>query len=193
MSPILYLLGGPNGSGKTSFHQGCKHFQNMPFVNADHIAQTLAPVVGEKESLLAQELAREQITQLLTAGITFCFETVFSHTSKVELITRAQHQGYQVHLIVISTGNPLTNVARVKKRVAEGGHAVPEDKILARFPRSHQNLRLALRLADSFEVWDSDSLALRLLAAKAPGAEPTLAAKLPAWAQIMLRSSEVII
>lgn len=85
---------------------------------------------------IAQILADFLRKKLLNSEAKFSFETVFSHRSKIDIIKTAQEQGYKVYLYFVSTNSPEINKARVKQRVANGGHDVPEDKIVSRYFRS---------------------------------------------------------
>lgn len=79
-------------------------------------------------------------------------ETVFSHPSKVELMTTAKDRGYRVHLHVVLIPEELS-VARVASRVEHGGHDVPEHKIRGRYTRLWGHLRTALTVADDAWVY----------------------------------------
>ena len=86
---------------------------------------------------LAQLLASFITHQLLQAGKKISLETVFSHSSKIELIRKARDAGYKVYLYYICTESPEINIFRIKKvRVQQAGHDVPEDKIRSRYDRS---------------------------------------------------------
>lgn len=86
---------------------------------------------------IAQIIADFLRNKLLTEGVKFSFETVFSHEGKVEFIRRAKEAGYKVYLYFVSTEHPRINVYRVKKvRVPNTGHDVDEDKIISRYYRS---------------------------------------------------------
>ncbi|WP_268122882.1 hypothetical protein [Roseivirga pacifica] len=86
---------------------------------------------------LAQIIADFLRKKLLQEKKKFSFETVFSHPSKIEIMKEAAKQGYKVYLYFVSTEDPEINKYRVKDvRVKEGGHDVPEDKIVSRYYRS---------------------------------------------------------
>lgn len=92
---------------------------------------------------------------MISTGVSFCYETVFSHQSKIDFIKQAMLSGYVVNLIYIHLDSPDLNVARVFQRVSEGGHKVPEDKILSRIPRTQENIKAALLIADYADVYDN--------------------------------------
>ncbi len=79
--------------------------------------------------------------KLVDSKKSFSFETVMSHPDKVELLIRAQQQGYRTYLYYVATEDPEINISRVRNRVKMGGHSVPEDKIVSRY---HNSLNLLL-------------------------------------------------
>lgn len=96
----------------------------------------------------AQIIADFLRKKLLKERKKFSFETVFSHSSKIEIIKNAIEAGYKVYLYFVSTESPEINKFRVKKvRVEEGGHDVPEDKIESRYYRSLNFLYEAAQLS----------------------------------------------
>ncbi|WP_413292334.1 zeta toxin family protein [Bdellovibrio sp. HCB185ZH] len=184
----LVVLAGPNGSGKSTYRLLETSLHDLPFVNADDIAKTYG-TVGEIESLKAQQEAQNQIADYLSRGESFCFETVFSHESKVQLIENAKELGYIVLLYIINPGNSNLNIIRVKERVKKGGHDVPVDKILSRISRTLQNLKKALPLVDGFFIINSSGASgTRFLieASKAPQQEVKTHNDLSDWAKDLL-------
>lgn len=102
----------------------------------------------DADELLAQIIADFLRKKLLKEKKKFSFETVFSHSSKIEIIEKAIESGYKVYLYFVSTEAPEINKFRVKKvRVEEGGHDVPEDKIVSRYYRSLDFLYKAAQLS----------------------------------------------
>jgi len=102
---------------------------------------------------------------LLEHGISFSLETVMSHPSKVELMRKAREMGYRVYLYYVSTESADINVGRVRTRVAEGGHDVPEDKIRSRYNRSLAQVMDAIRSSDRAYLFDNSGQKCELLAA----------------------------
>ena len=82
--------------------------------------------------------------QYLTRHLSFSFESVFSHPSKVDFLKRSYEQGYRNYLYFIATEDPCININRVGNRVALGGHGVPEEKIRERYDRCLKQIRTAL-------------------------------------------------
>lgn len=93
--------------------------------------------------------------KLLETGTTFTFETVMSSPDKVQLLQKAQEQGYRTYLYFVATEDPDINISRVHYRVKMGGHAVPEDKIVSRYYRSLNLLREAIRYTTRAYLFDN--------------------------------------
>ncbi len=155
--PLLHLLGGPNGSGKTTFYEHVlKPVTGLPFVNADVIAREQWPGSDQDHFYEAAKIAADRREALIASGQSFIAETVFSHPSKLELISRAQSAGFLVIVHIILVPLPLS-MRRVEARVRHGGHAVPPSKQRERFPRLWPLVAHALRLANEGFAYDNTS------------------------------------
>jgi len=153
----LWLLAGGNGAGKSTF---CRQFlasTGLPFINTDILAKELDAEHPESASYKAAKLTERLRFDLLHTGTNFCFETVFSHPSKIDFLARAKSAGYEIVLVYIHLQSDQLNQARVAQRVAEGGHAVPREKIISRIPRTMQYVSDALILADTVQLYDNSS------------------------------------
>lgn len=91
----------------------------------------------------------------LHAKRSFTFETVMSARDKVELLAESQAMGFRTYLYYIATEDPAINIRRVKQRVADGGHDVPEEKIVSRYARSLALLPQAIRFANRAYLFDT--------------------------------------
>lgn len=152
------MLVGGNGSGKSTFYEQMLKPKGVPFINADIIAKEAFPDDPVSNSHKAARIAEELRFEKLRQGNSFCFETVFSHVSKIDFIATAKATGYQVILVFIHVGNTDLNQARVSQRVFDGGHAVPADKILSRIPRTLDNVKAAIPLCDEVHMLDNSRL-----------------------------------
>ena len=193
--PVFYLLAGPNGAGKTTLYRALLLAGVIPaeaeFVNADHHeAEHLQHIKdAQARSRQAQRWAETRRAELLQAGQSFVSETVFSHESKLALIAQAQAQGFFVMLLVVALDQPERLLERVAQRVAEGGHAVPPTRILARYPRTLAHLVQAVRAADAAVLYDSLEVTPGTHTAVAQCKKDwtqELVRPLPAWAQRVL-------
>jgi predicted ABC-type ATPase len=153
----LWILAGGNGAGKSRFYDTYLKDKNLSFVNADRLAKEISEEQSAEVAKTAQQQAMDACVQKILNGETFCFETVFSHESKLDLIKKAKVYGYQVVLVFIHLDSPDRNVARVFQRVENGGHDVPHDKIKSRIPRAIENLKRAIPIVDKVALVDNSS------------------------------------
>jgi predicted ABC-type ATPase len=157
--PVLLVVAGPNGAGKTTFYERViEPVTHLPFVNADRIAAERWPGASAEAAYRAAGIAAEERARRLGARESFVTETVFSHPSKLDLLRKAVEAGFRVHLHVVTVPVDLA-VARVRNRVAEGGHPVPEDKIRARYHRLFDLLAVAVGQAHEARVYDNSRAA----------------------------------
>jgi predicted ABC-type ATPase len=127
---------------------------NLPFVNADVLAEARWGADAEAHGYEASRVAAGLRAALIERRASFATETVFSHESKLELIRDAQRHGYLVFFHVIVIPEELT-VMRVRMRVRNGGHTVPETKIRERYLRMWPLIARAVELADETRVYNN--------------------------------------
>ena len=159
MRPSLALLAGPNGAGKTTLYQTrvASSFAG-PFVNADLIQRDELKDASMEASYRAAKIAAERRASLLDARKSFATETVFSHPSKLDIITAARTRGYIIVVMHVGVDDPDLSVARVRGRTEEGGHDVPEEKIRTRYGRGQPLIHQAVLQADRGMVFDNSRL-----------------------------------
>ncbi|MBY5951055.1 zeta toxin family protein [Algoriphagus marincola] len=169
MQKRLFILAGCNGAGKTtsSFRILPQLLDCKEFVNADEIARGLSPFQPEKVSLEAGRIMLARIHDLIKRGEDFAFETTLATKSYSSLIKNAQDQGYFVSIVFFWLKSPELAIERVKKRVTEGGHHIPEEIIKRRYHRGLINLfKLYINLADYLLIFDNSGPDPKLIAEK---------------------------
>jgi predicted ABC-type ATPase len=192
--PLLLMLAGSNGAGKTTFYETYLAGLGLPFVNADVIATELragsrvAPpqLASLPADRAAQRLADEERQASIVLGRSFVTETVLSDPvgAKVALLRDARDRGFHVWLFFIGIGSPGLSRARVRERVAaRAGHDVPDARIDERYPRTLANLAGAIAAASVAVLLDNDSVdrPYRFVAQFQDGALVRRSAFLPAW------------
>jgi predicted ABC-type ATPase len=137
----LYIIAGCNGAGKTTASYtilpeilDCKEF-----VNADEIAKGISPFQPDKAGIEAGRYLLIRINKLVENGENFAFETTLSTKSYVQFIAKAKRLGYQVTCLFFWLKSEELAISRVKTRIEEGGHAIPEDVIRRRYTRGLKN------------------------------------------------------
>ena len=152
----LDLVVGPNGAGKSTFIRLAlqPRWPAAHLVNADEIAARNWPDDTNAHVYDASALAARTREQLVGLRQPFIAETVCSHPSKLDLVRTARASGYYVAMHVVMVPVELS-VARVRARVAAGGHAVPEVKIRERHARLWHVVADAILLSDVATCWDN--------------------------------------
>ena len=183
--PVLYVVAGHNGAGKTTLYEEVLASQTAaPFVNADRLALERFghPAGTEAESRYGQAEADGLRDRLMAEGRSLVAESTFSHPSKLDLLDRARALGYRVLLYHVGLDRPETAIQRVRARVLQGGHPVPEDRLRRRFERNRPLIRQAVLGADRAFVFDNaDREPLRLALAFKASKVIRRRDPLPAW------------
>lgn len=178
--PLVIALAGSNGAGKTTFYHAHLEPGGLRLVNADVLARELGVDVE-----VAAQLAGRLRQRLVEQRESFVFETVFSDPvgDKLAFLQDTVRRGYAVILCFIGIAGPETSDQRVAMRVSQGGHDVPADKLVARFPRTLANLKAAIHTLPHVFVFDNEDLArpFRKVAVFEAGKPLFLATPTPRW------------
>lgn len=157
--PVLIVIAGPNGSGKTSVTSKILHHEWMEdsvYINPDIVAQER---FGDWNSLEAIKKAviycEEWREQCLVEHKSLIFETVLSAKDKIDYIERAKKAGFFVRLFFVCTNSPAINASRIAHRVMKGGHDVPITKIISRYQKSILNCRYIATKIDRTYLYDN--------------------------------------
>ena len=139
----LVILGGPNGAGKTTAAQDLlpRTLGIREFVNADEIARGLSPFNPEAAAVAAGRLMIGRIRDLAAGGESFAFETTCAGRGHAALLRHCRSAGYRITLVFLWLPSPEAALARVARRVRDGGHAIPDDIVIRRYHAGLRNLR----------------------------------------------------
>lgn len=157
--PILIIVAGPNGSGKTTITSKIlRHewLENAIYINPDNIAQERFGNWNSPEAVLeAARYCKNWREEALQKHQSLIFESVFSSDEKVDFVYRAKQQGYFIRLFFVATTHPSINAARIAKRVIQGGHDVPITKIISRYQKSIFNCKKIISSVDRLYIYDN--------------------------------------
>ncbi|MEG4394804.1 zeta toxin family protein [Microcoleus sp. BROC3] len=190
--PNIYIIGGPNGSGKTTVSLRLLPYflECFEYVNADAIAAGMSQFNPESVAILAGRLMIQRLRTLSDSGTDFAFETTLAARNFGRFLSNCKTKGYTINLIYFWLQSPELAIERVQRRVESGGHSIPEDVIRRRYDRGRRNLTsLYLPLCDSWMVYNNSSPALLLVARKNAQGEPIIYEK-ETWYQIIDESND---
>lgn len=165
--PNVYIIAGCNGAGKTtaSFTVLPEMLDCKEFVNADEIAKGLSPFQPESVSFHAGRIMLERITELIISKVDFAFETTLTTLSYKNTIELAKKNGYKVTLLFFWLNDVNLAIERVKTRVSEGGHNIPEEVIVRRYGKGLYNLTaFFIGICDYWIVIDNSSTPHKFIA-----------------------------
>lgn len=154
----MLIIAGPNGAGKTTFATEFlpKEAECPNFINADLIAAGINPFRPEAASIQAAKIMIEMMKTYVKRGESFSFETTLSGKNYARHIPEWQREGYRIKLYFLKLPDPEFAIARVKQRVKEGGHNVPEDVVRRRFKSGWSNFeRLYKEIVDEWALYDN--------------------------------------
>ncbi len=176
--PVAFIVAGHNGAGKsTLWYERLAGKLQMPLVNADRLTMSILPDVNPlpewARDLRDQDARWQKLSQagvqlfrrlIMDQKIPFAYETVFSywqpttgaaHASKVDDIIQMQKAGYFVILLFVGLANVDLSILRVQSRKRKGGHDVPTDKLIDRYPRTQAAIKHATGFADMTLMFDN--------------------------------------
>lgn len=163
--PTLVLLAGPNGAGKTTFINGFlrERAEAFRFVNPDEVVRDLAGV-GPERDLAAGRLVLERLDALIAEQADIVVETTLATRTHAGRVRRCKAAGYRIEIVYLALPTVEDSIARVARRVAQGGHGISEDRLRRRFDLSLDYLDTLYKpLADEWEMWVSGDTAYELL------------------------------
>jgi predicted ABC-type ATPase len=165
-SPTLWLVAGPNGVGKTTY--AFRHIRavsgSVHFINLDEIARGLSPLAPDCQRRQAGRFALAMARSLTAARQSFTIETTLAGRTHLRTIAMARGAGFLVNLLFFAVATPDICLARVARRVSEGGHDVPEADVRRRFGRGIANFPRYAGIVDLWRVLNNSDAKPRVVA-----------------------------
>lgn len=159
--PVLIVVAGPNGSGKTSVTSRILQHQWMEdsvYINPDIVAQERFGNWNSQEAVLKSvKYCEEWREKCLIEKKSLIFETVLSADDKINYIERAIKAGFFVRLFFVCTTSPAINASRIANRVMKGGHDVPISKIISRYQKSILNCKYIIGKVHRAYLYDNSA------------------------------------
>lgn len=132
----LYIIAGANGSGKSTLAEVLLKEKHLEFLNADEIAKEISPGAINSVPISVGKIYFKRLDEYLRNNKSFAVESTLSGNNIVRIIKKARKQNYKIILVYSFLQNCTTCIERVKKRVENGGHYVPEEDIIRRYYKS---------------------------------------------------------
>ena len=157
--PVLYVLAGVNGAGKSSIGGHLLERDGLTWLNPDTFARELKAATGCDQATANAHAWQESIRRLdeaIAKGLNHAFETTLGGKT----VTAKILQATKTHDVVIwfcGLSSPDLHIARVKARVAAGGHPIPEEKIRERYPEAQLNLIKLMPHVAYIKVYDNSA------------------------------------
>ena len=146
--PVVLVVAGPNGSGKSTITKLIP--LHGTYINADDLKKEYA--LSDIEAAQKAEAIRNKLVE---QKADFTFETVLSTERNLILLKKAKENGYEVQCVYVLTCNAEINIAIVRGRIREGGHAVPEEKIRKRYIKALKLLPQLIDVCDKILIYDN--------------------------------------
>ena len=173
----IFVFGGSNGSGKSTIASKILSslYPSPEFVNADVIAAQLNPNSVDTVAINASRQMLARLKVLADTNANFAFETTLAARSFAPFLRKCQAKGYTVNLTYVWLKSTDLAIKRVARRVASGGHNIPQDIIIRRHQRGRDNfLNLYSPLADNWIVYDNSQSSTQVVAEKTINNSPII-------------------
>lgn len=155
----IHVLAGVNGSGKSSIAGAALRDRGADYYNPDEAARALRaanPGLGQTQAnSIAWHRGREMLERAIAGRLDFAFETTLGAATITRMLLDAARQGIAIHVWYAGLATPELHIARVRARVARGGHAIAEETIRRRFEHSRLNLIQLLPVLAALRVYDN--------------------------------------
>jgi predicted ABC-type ATPase len=155
--PVLTIIAGANGSGKSTFTRYTQKTLRVPVIDPDLEARIIRPDAPETAAIAGGKQAILRARSYLANNESFAVETTLSGKTYLKIMTQAKQKRWQVNLIYVGVNDVQINIKRVAQRVAQGGHNVPMSDVRRRYKRSLASLATAIQKADHTIIYDNST------------------------------------
>lgn len=157
--PCIYVLAGTNGAGKSSVGGAAFRQGGADYFNPDEATRLIVganpDITLDQANSAAWNEGRRLLQRAIVERLDFAFETTLGGTTITALLREALSSGSAVRIWYVGLASPELHLARIRARVAQGGHDIPDGKVRERFDRSRLNLISLLPIATEVRVYDN--------------------------------------
>lgn len=160
-SPIscIYVLAGTNGAGKSSVAGAMLLQRGIEYFNPDKAAMQIRSanpgITNEEANSAAWRQGRRLLERVIAERLNFAFETTLGGHTIASMLESALLVGVEVRIWYLGLSSPELHIARVRSRVARGGHDIPEAKIRERYDHSRLNLLQLMPKLTELRLYDN--------------------------------------
>ena len=152
----FYLFAGVNGAGKTTLFNAMNGNVKKSFrINSDEIVGEIGKWDSETDQVKAAKIAVGLRNECMEKGNSFNEETTLTGKTILKLIDKVREKNYKLHLFYVGVGSSDISKERIKKRVADGGHHIPDEVVDKRYKESLKNFEKILKKFDNVVVYDN--------------------------------------
>lgn len=155
---VIFVLAGVNGAGKSSIGGAFLRANHRDYFNPDDAARRIRETTGasvDEANALAWQEGKLRLESAIETRSSFAFETTLGGNTIPRLLREAAEAGLQVIVWFVGLSTPEQHIARVRGRVASGGHDIPEEMIRQRWIGSRQNVIALMPFLTELRVFDN--------------------------------------
>jgi predicted ABC-type ATPase len=157
-APVIYVLGGVNGAGKSSLGGALIRHSGLDYFNPDEVARRIRDTIActpDEANSLAWEEGKRRLQSAIRGPFSDAFETTLGGHTIPALLVEAGRAGIEVLVWFICLATPEQHIARVRARVLAGGHDIPEVLIRTRWKTSRRNIIALMPYLTELKVFDN--------------------------------------
>ena len=149
------IFAGVNGAGKSTLYMTNPVIENMPRVNVDEIVRSIGDWRNIHDVAKAGKMAVAKLEECFRNGVSVNQETTLCGKGIIKNIRRAKELGYSVEMYYVGLDSADTAKRRIKERVKNGGHGIPDEDVERRYKESFSQLKKVLPMCDVVSIYDN--------------------------------------